>query len=207
MAETRCITIDFFFTTNESVDHEPIMAPWSSPIMQRFRSVPPNPQESEFYAPYNKLLCTLFPVDTAFTVAPQSYLMSVASGGSVDFLVEYVVFYDENPVFLLQIRAPAKMQLISAREESDDHIRKRIRDLRVFCPLPTLHAVSAFGTRMCFYSATVGCPTAPGRLPSDPELLCDTAPRSRWDCDVLEDEGAILLKEVVNKIRNQCENL
>lgn len=184
----------------------PAMAPWPSDISRLFLSLPANPSESDFYAPYNKLLSTLFPVDTAFTVAPQPHLVA-DSGNSITILVEYVVFYEDKPVFILEITNPSKLRLLSAREDGDNQIRRRIRDLRATCPLPTLHAVSAFGTKLCFYNAKAGWSIAPPKIPPHAELMSDTAPQSRWDCDLTEDEGAIRLKEVVNEIRNQCENL
>lgn len=162
--------------------------------------------EDDFYAPYNKLLCTLFPVDTSFTVAPRIY-RTTDSGSPSNVSLEYTVFFDDKPVFVLQVKAPSRFRVISAREESDIQLRKRIRDLLSSAAIPTLHAVSAFGTRLCFYSAQEGGPIIPPTIILDPDLLVDTAPMDRWDCDLLDDDGAIRLKEVVNKIRNQCENL
>jgi hypothetical protein len=162
--------------------------------------------EDELYAPYNKLLCTLFPVDTAFTVSPRIY-RTTDTGSPSNVSLEYTVFYDDKPVFVLQAKAPSRFRVISAREEADIQIRRRIRDLRGLAAIPTLHGVSTFGTRLCFYSASESGLITPLNILLDPDWMGETAPLDRWDCDLLDDDGAIRLKEVVNKIRNQCENL
>ncbi|KAI9457018.1 hypothetical protein BJY52DRAFT_1274530 [Lactarius psammicola] len=37
-------------------------------VLRRFQTIPPNPRESGFYAPHNKLLHTLFSADSGLTV-------------------------------------------------------------------------------------------------------------------------------------------
>ncbi|KAF9467527.1 hypothetical protein BDZ94DRAFT_1248323 [Collybia nuda] len=180
------------------------MAPWPTSLMQCFQ-LNFNAEE-DFYAPYNKLLCTLFPVDTPFIVVPRIY-RTTDSGSSSSVSLEYTVLFVNKPVFVLQVKAPSRFRIISAREEADTQLRRRIRDLVSSAAIPTLHAVSAFGTRLCFYSIQEGSSIAPLSVIPDPDLLVETVPSDRWDCDLLDDDGAIRLKEVVNKIRNQCENL
>ncbi|TFK71004.1 hypothetical protein BDN72DRAFT_838244 [Pluteus cervinus] len=189
------------------------MAPWSTQITSNFSSIPSNPQLSDFFGPYNKLLSALFPVDTEFTVTPYPSLSSASPssnsgvpGGLTTSLV-FVIFYSTSPVFIVHLHPPSSIRLQSAREDADSSIRRHVRDLRATCPLTTLHAVSAFGTKLGLYRAKAGWPISPERIPAHPELIVDTAPQSRWDCDLMEDDGAIRLKEVVNAIRNQCENL
>lgn len=64
------------------------MAPWPEKVTKRFSTIPPNARENDFYAPYNKLLYTLFPADSDYTVAPQSYSL-LDSRDSVDFIIEF----------------------------------------------------------------------------------------------------------------------
>jgi hypothetical protein len=68
-----------------------------------------------------------------------------------------------------------------------------------YSPLPVLHAVSAFGTRLCFYKMCRDQPIEPRFIPVRPELRFDTSttPQERWDCDILEDEGEMRFKSVV----------
>lgn len=180
-------------------------AVWPLPISARFVTIPTNPRENDYYAPYNKLLNFLFPVDSPFTVGPQTHQIA-ESREYIDFIVEYKVFWGDAPVFILEIKSGPKLGLLSAREEADLQIRRRLRDLVGICPLSKLHAVSAIGTKLCFYTAEDRAITPP-RIVADDRLTIDTAPRERWDCDVLEAEGAARLKAVVHEIQQACAQL
>jgi hypothetical protein len=176
---------------------------WPLSILTRFATIPANPRENDYYAPYNKLLNVLFPPDGPFTVGPQTYQIA-ESRESIDILVEYQVFWGDAPVFILEIRTEPKLGLVSAREEADLQIRRRLRDLIDVCPLSKLHAISAIGTRFCFYTAEAGRAITPPRIVADDQLTTDTAPLGRWDCDVLEAEGAARLKALVHEIHQAC---
>ena len=160
----------------------------------------------DYSSPYNKLLNVLFPPDGSFTVGPQTHIIA-ESRKSIDFLVEYQVFWGDVPVFILGIKTGPKLGLMSAREEADLQVRKRLRDLISICPLPKLHAVSAFGTKLCFYTAEAGRAISSLRIVADDQLTTDTAPLGHWDCDVLEAEGAARLKAVVQEIQQACAQL
>ena len=179
---------------------------WSRPILTRFATVPANPRENDYYAPYNKLLNVLFPPDGPFTVGPQTHSIA-ESREYIDFMIEYQVFWGDAPVFILEIKAGPKLGLVSAREEADLQIRRRLRDLVGICPLSKLHAVSAIGTKLCFYAAENGRAITPPRIVADDQFATDTAPRERWDCDVLEAEGAARLNAVVHEIHQACARL
>jgi hypothetical protein len=79
------------------------------------------------------------------------------------------------------------------------------------CPIPTLHAVSAMGTRLCFYhldTTDVAADIIPlNNIPRHPTRVNDTAPAERWDCDVLGAGGEAKLRGVVNAIKEACENI
>ncbi|KAF8222530.1 hypothetical protein L208DRAFT_1413296 [Tricholoma matsutake] len=178
---------------------------WPLTIRNRFATIPANPRKNDYYAPYNKLLNFLFPVDSPFTVGPQTHPIA-ESRESIDFIVEYQVFWGDAPVFILEIKTGPKLGLLSAREEADLQIRRRLRDLVGICPLPKLNAVSAIGTKLCFYTADDRVITPP-RIVADDQFTIDTAPRERWDCDVLEAEGAARLKAIVHEIQQTCAQL
>jgi hypothetical protein len=182
------------------------MAPWSSKILKRFSTIPPNARESDFYAPYNKLLYTLFPADSDYTVAPQLYSI-LNSRNSVDFIIEFEVLLEDKPVFFLEIKEPTKIIFKSAREEADNQMRKRMGDLAPSCPMDTLNGMSAFGTRLSFYTYDKQTRILPDRILPDPHLETDTAPLNRWDCDILEDEGAQRFQDLVAEIKTKCEQL
>ncbi len=177
--------------------------------MESFQSVKPELESDFTPAAYNKLLNTLFPVNTPYTVFPQVHRHEDNSTPSSR--TTFTVYYKNTPVFLLDLHPYPNLARISTREIADNHIRMHVRDLLPYCPLPALYALSAFGTRLAFYTITPGSPIlflcAPLRriLPTRTRRV--GAPADWWDCDLLDDDGAIRLKEVVNKIRNQCENL
>lgn len=110
------------------------------------------------------------------------------------------------PVFLLQIKTGSQLGVVSAREAADRQMRRRLTDLVDACPLPKFHGVSAIGTMFCFYLVEDGHIT-PSKIVADNPFNTDTAPIGRWDCDVLEDEGAARLKAVVHEIHQACAQL
>lgn len=111
-----------------------------------------------FFGPYPfKLVLQLFlpiprrrllrPVQQTFSslqmvrspVGPQTHLIA-ESRESFDFLVHCQVFWGDVPVSILEIRTGRKLGLVSAREEADLQIRKRLRDLNFDWYLPTFQA-------------------------------------------------------------------
>ncbi|KAI0256297.1 hypothetical protein BJV78DRAFT_1117960 [Lactifluus subvellereus] len=182
--------------------------PWPEKVIRQFQTIPPNPIESDFHGAYNKLLCTLFSPDTDFTVVlgyPKP-----ASSKSSDFIVTFEFFFENKPVFILELKKPADLCFISSRRAADVHIRERLGDLADECPIPTLHAVSAMGTRLCFYhldTIDVAADIIPLGIPRHPTRVNDTAPMERWDCDVLDAEGEARLRAVVDSIKTACENI
>ena len=101
--------------------------PWPPRVLRQFQKVPINPTEADFYGPYNKLLYTLFPADTDFTVVPQ-YLRR-NSRESADFLFMFEVFLEDKPVFILEVKSPEVLRYASSREDADQQVRDRIGDL------------------------------------------------------------------------------
>lgn len=159
--------------------------------------------ESDFTpAAYNKLLHTLFPVDTPYTVYPQVHRH--ADSVTPSARTTFTVYYKHVPVFLLDLHSYPTLTRISGREAADDHIRMHMRDLLPYCPLATLNAVSAFGTRLCFYSINTGGGIAPIRPTVDVDENHDPTPIDWWDYDLLDFDGASRLEGVVKKIRNVC---
>ena len=76
------------------------------------------------------------------------------------------------------------------------------------CPLPVLHGVSAFGTKLCFYSITKAGLVLPESIPApSPRYVIDTVPVDRWKYDILEDEGEAELRRIVQVITTECAQL
>ena len=91
------------------------------------------------------------------------------------------------------------------------HALTWVKLLKMFsarCPLKVLHAISAMGTKLCFYSMDTEVNDAeilPIAIPRHPTRVNNCAPAERWSCDVLELEGERRLREVVDYIKAGCE--
>ncbi|KAK0434417.1 hypothetical protein EV421DRAFT_1717575 [Armillaria borealis] len=187
------------------------MSPLAAKVMKRFCAIPPYPRENDFLGPYNKLLHTVFPADSDYTVIPQSYSF-LDSYGSANTIIGFEVVFEDNPVFSLQIKEPKSLAVLSAREKADDQMRKRLRDLAPNCPLDTLlhhlpKDTTAFGTCLSFYSYDKQSRVIPKRMLPDREREIDFGPPSRWDCDILEDEGGERFQDIVAEIKAKCDQL
>jgi hypothetical protein len=104
---------------------------WPEKVLLQFQLVPPNPSESDFHGPYNKLLYDIFPSTSDFTVVPQ-YLPD--SRGSADFIVLYEVQWENKPVLVLELKPLNHLDSLSKRRAADDQLRDRMGDLSGQCP-------------------------------------------------------------------------
>ncbi|KAF9478776.1 hypothetical protein BDN70DRAFT_859523 [Pholiota conissans] len=173
---------------------------WPAKILRLFQTVPPNPSDCDFLGPFNALLYTLFPPETDFVVVP-TYSQDP---DSVEFTVMFEVRLFNDTFLIVELNPPGYHGVLSRRQIADDQIRIRMRDIFGSCPLETLHGVSAFGTKLCFYSIHTRDKhpaIMPFGIPSDPVRLNDTAPASRWDCDILELAGEERFRAVVEEIK------
>jgi len=84
-----------------------------------------NALENVLHAPYNKLLNTLFPVDTDFTVIPN--FQEITKGA--DYLVTLEIFLENRPVFVLELKREKDFSVRSKRTAADDQLRGRLGDL------------------------------------------------------------------------------
>ena len=183
---------------------------WPQYTQQSFNSAilsdPSETDESVFYGPYTRLLYTLFSLDGPFEVMPQfKHPALQGSTESIDVVTVLVVEVNRHPVFFIEITPPASFPYDSKREEADMQMRRRFRDLRHTLIIPRLYGISAFGTRLAFYeydSATLSL--TPEVIQSHQSLFTDVAPANRWDCDILQPEGAKRFKSVVEKVKEMC---
>lgn len=182
--------------------HSPTM-PLPATVIRRFQAVPPNPRETDFYGPYNKLPSYLFPPDSAFTVVPPQDLVDSSR-------LDFAVYHKTSLVFGLEVKTPTDLMYISSRKLADVHMRELLIDFGEECPIPTLHAVSAMGTRLCFYqldTTDVAAEIVPHWIPQNSTRVIDTAPAERWDCDILDANGEQRLRTVADEIKEACMNI
>ncbi|KAF5362428.1 hypothetical protein D9756_002750 [Leucocoprinus leucothites] len=154
-----------------------------------------NVLENVLHAPYNKLLNTLFPVDTDFTVIPN--FQQVYSSKGFDYIVTFEIFLENRPVFVLELERERDFSLKSKRTSADDQLRVRLGDL-----------CCAFGTKLCFYTIEkdTGLVT-PSRNPTSHNFVTDAAPVERWNYDILTAEGEAEFRRIVEWITNNCAEL
>ena len=74
--------------------------PWPEKVLRQFRTILANPAEREFHGPYNKLLYTIFPADSDFTVVPQ--YLEHNSLKKYDFIFTFEVSIDNKPVLIIR---------------------------------------------------------------------------------------------------------
>ena len=184
--------------------------PWPEYIHQSFNSAiisdPSGRDQSVFYGPFTRLLYSLFSIDGPYEIVPQIKTVALQHGQEVDIITALVVQVNRHPVFFMVANPPAAFPYDSRRGGADNQMRRRFTDLRQILAIPVLHGVSAFGIRLSFYeydSATYV--VQPEQvLQSHPSIFDDVAPITRWDCDVLQQEGANRLRKVVNQVKEMC---
>jgi hypothetical protein len=70
-----------------------------------------------------------------------------------------------------------------------------------------LHGVSAFGTKLCFYSITKARLISPEHISASSQYVIDTAPAERWNYDILTAEGEAEFRRIVQVITTECAQL
>jgi len=175
---------------------------WPDKIIQQFQVVHSNRHDSDFLAPYNKLLHTFFPPNSDFTVVPQC--LQPSSHDSACPIIGFEIQFRNWPVLILELKCPSA---ISACREADDQIRRRMGDLVGHCPLPTMHAVSAIGTALCFYSldtADANGEILPLRITYDDYTW---APANQWEYNILGEGGEAKLWAIIEEVLQGCAAL
>ena len=60
---------------------------------------------------------------------------------------------------------------------------------------------------LSFYTMPPGGVITPARIPRDPVHINDVAPVQRWNLDVMDAAGEVRLRQVVDRIKEECANL
>lgn len=179
--------------------------PWERYIVQQFQSALPRGEldESQYYGPYNTLLHYLFPPSESYMVVPQYKRPTQLT--SIDFTTIFLIQQGQHPVFFLEIKAAEHLRNKYTRAAADKQMRERFEDLGDHVEIPILYGVSAMGTKLCFYKYTKDTgQLEPELIPGHIKIVVDTAPRDRWDFDMLTDEGERKLREVVGEVKRMC---
>jgi hypothetical protein len=181
--------------------------PWPEYIHKSFNSAiisdPSGHDESVFYGPFQRLLYTLFSVDGPYEIMPQIKSVTLQDGQEIDIVAALVVQVNHHPLFFMEVNPPAAFLYDSRHAGADEQMQHRFSDLRQDLDIPILHGVSALSTQLSFYeynSATHVLQPEQVLWPH-PSIFDNVAPITRWDCDVLQQEGANHLRKVVNQAK------
>lgn len=165
-------------------------------IVNRFTTVT---DATEFYGPFNTLLFHLFPPTEDYQIAPKLKRIK----GTYNFSFLFIIMKHNSPVLFIEIGTYLSFEKNFLRKEADDHMRDRFLEFSSeSLSIPKLYGLSALGTRFSVYEydKTTRRLTPP-RIPPDTTILNDTAPRERWNYDIMEDLGEAKLVEIVQEIK------
>ncbi|KAJ3224074.1 hypothetical protein HK099_000286 [Clydaea vesicula] len=179
---------------------------WNPNVVRRFNTIDIETGEKQYYPAYNALLYTEFPISDDFFVAPQAHPLD--TNESIDFVVEYLLYRDNKPIFFIEVKPHNRLRSASARGEADTQMRKRFLDLLDNCPLRSLYGMSVFGTNFCLYNVSKEFREVyPTEVPRNAKILTDIAPKEWWNKDILNDNDAIILKNLFDEIKRECQAL
>ena len=173
---------------------------WSDSVTEQFSLVDLfSTDESVFYGPYNTLLFELFPPNEHYQVSPQFKRIAGL----------YIVSKRKVPVFFVEIKTYLALDKVSSRTEADDQMRTRFVEFASGnIPTPKLVGLSALGTKFCVYELTTADNRLlPIRVIPDPQFLIDTAPKARWNYDILDAAGEAKLREAVEEVKAMSVDL
>ncbi|KAL1704202.1 hypothetical protein EV121DRAFT_206361 [Schizophyllum commune] len=154
--------------------------------------------DNQFPGAYNKMLHALFSCKSSYVVTP-NYLPALDAYGSSEIVISYEVYIRDGPVLVLQVRPPWHLYIRSQRAAADRQLTQRMLDIKVVCDF---YGISAMGTKLCFYTCDFGEDTlSPAPVPAT-TVAVDTAPRSRWNEDVLRSSARRRLRLLVLAIED-----
>ena len=170
--------------------------PWSEAITEQFSLVNRfTTEESDWYGPFNTLLCELSPPLERYQVTPQYKYVK----GSLDLTIHYIICKRREPIFFVRLKPYGSLKNLSARALADDEMCDRFREFSsdtLFTP--KLVGISSIGTQFCVYTFTTETRILkPKLITPDPDIVNDIAPEDRWAFDVLNDEGEAKLRQMV----------
>jgi len=127
---------------------------------------------------------------------------------SVDFTTIFLVRHNAHPVFFIEVKSSSGLHGVSSRKNADLQMRERFDNLFEDVAIGTLYGASAMGTKICIYELDrTSRRLTPTLIPSDPELVTDTAPANRWDIDLLTPEGEEQFREIVQRVKKLSTEL
>jgi hypothetical protein len=180
--------------------------PWPEFITTQFNLVNRfTTDESEFCGPFNTLLTALFPPTENFLVVPQFKRIE----GSTYLTIIFIIIKRKVPVFFFEVKTYLALDNSFWRMEADDQMRDMFLDFSSgSLPLRKLYGISALGTHFSVYEYHPDTRRlTPSRIVLEPDIIGDTAPQERWNCDVMTAEGEARFKQIVGEIKEMAAAL
>jgi len=121
----------------------------------------------------------------------------------VDFTVFYIFMKRRVPALFIDIRTFLALNHGPSRAAADSQMRERFLD---FCsgslPQSKLIGISAMGTRFAVYEYTPqDRHLVPSCIMPHPDIVTDTAPKERWNYDIMEAAGEAKFRAIVAEIK------
>lgn len=156
--------------------------------------------ENALNGPFNALLDHCFPWENGWNVVPQ--YRQPKRRETIDFTIIYLIKKNKIPMFFMEIKPLCHVDNISTRSLADEQMRDRFTSLLPDISTNILHGISALGNRLShYYLESQNNKLTPSLIAKDLTFINDTAPAERWNIDILNDEGYIKFKEIVDDVK------
>ena len=128
---------------------------------------------------------------------------------SVDSTIYFVISHNQHPVFFVEMKPSGHIESNSARAEADTQMRERYEKLRDSVDIGKLYGMSAFGSKVCFYTYNRETgEICPGVIRNNEGgRLEDISPACRWGLDIMTPEGEDKFREIVAEIKAMCADV
>ena len=161
-----------------------------------------------FHGSWNRLLNYIFPPGSKFEVTPK--FPAVSTRETFDTSILLLVYMDNSPVLILKINPSTDTPPPSLRRVVDTQLRDCLYDIVGESKVARLYGICAFGTKFALYSydSDRKCLDPPINISDTNPYSVDSIPPQDWWCyDIVEEEGAQKLRDVVDDVVKMCNAL
>ncbi|KIK61376.1 hypothetical protein GYMLUDRAFT_42965 [Collybiopsis luxurians FD-317 M1] len=144
------------------------------------------------------------PPASDFEVTPQ---FPTPTRDSIDFAILFTSKDVGVPVVFLAIKPPRQLNDKSSRADADREMRMQLGDFGPPSSFPKLHGISAFGSKMCFYTYDCEARRIEPSLKGLNRVEEDVTPEEWWSEDVLTNEGAKKFVDLMREVKDMCMNV
>lgn len=149
---------------------------------------------NSYCGPWSKLLNTLFPPASPFDISLEFFHMEHSEP-----IALFTVQVEDSPVFFIGVLPKEHLYWHLSRREADAKMRTFFHDFSSSVQIPILHGVSAYGTKIAFYSFDKLSGQVESRAILSPSSLgqISNVPEDWWSDDITELGGAFKFQKIV----------